>query len=122
MLFTFVIGELLLRTFHEGQYPLITLNLELLLVGSLMIFATVRFHVTCKRLFGQQFVDEKNYFKNALTIFVSTYLLRTVILLIIVLNFDFYSGLWDKNPLVMAYVQSLTHLAYDALPLLFVMR
>ena len=52
VLLALVIGELLLRIFHEGQYPLITLNLELLLVGSLMTFATVRFHVVCKKLFG----------------------------------------------------------------------
>ena len=89
-LITSVLMEIIIRIFVGYEYPLIILYSELVCIGASLAFETFVFLRLSRRIFGDDFKDEQRFFKTSLAMFLSTYFLRCLILMLEILLWDIY--------------------------------
>ena len=118
---TTILVEIVVRFFSPYEYPLIILYSELILVGTLLSYETITFIRLSKRIFDGDFMDEQRFFKVSLAVFLSTYALRCILLLFIILLWDTYESWFENYPISAATVQAICHLTYDSLPVIHIM-
>ena len=113
--------EIVMRFFSPNEYPLIILYAELILVGALLSFETITFIRLSKRIFEDDFEDEQRFFKVSLAFFLSTYVLRCVILLLIIFLWETYESWFENYPISAATAQAICHLTFDSVPVIHIM-
>lgn len=118
---TTILVEIVVRFLSPYEYPLIILYSELILVGTLLSYETITFIRLSKRIFDGDFMDEQRFFKVSLAVFLSTYALRCILLLFIILLWDTYESWFENYPISAATVQAICHLTYDSLPVIHIM-
>ena len=115
------IGEIYIRTLMGYQYPYIILQAQLDAIGACLLVETIAFLRLSKRVFEGEFEEEQRFFKHSLIVFLSTYLVRSGILLIIIFEWGTYEGWYESMPIFAATCQCFVHLIYDALPIMHLM-
>lgn len=99
--------------------------IELIIVGTLMLYYTSKFSKLVGEVssrFGVSFMDEKNQLRCALGVFLSTYLLRSVIKGVTVVFSETYSTVQSNNALIIEASITFVQLIYDVLPLLIIVH
>ena len=86
-----------------------------------LLVETLVFNRLARKVFDADFEEEQRFFNHSLVVFLSTYALRVAFLLIIICFWCTYYRIFQEWPLLMATVQSVTHLVYDTLPVIHLM-
>lgn len=106
----------------QVSYPLVVFNAELILVGCLMALITCWFIQISNQLFHSEYDDEKRYFLKTLLVFLGTYILRAIWLLLLLIYFDVYKRSWTKLPNLTFFIEISMHLCYDVFPIFMILR
>ena len=99
--------------------------IELICVGSLMLYFTLKFTKLVGEVserFGVSFMDEKNQLRCALGVFLSTYFLRSVIKGITVVFNKNYTNVRSNNELFIETGITFVQIIYDVLPLIIIVH
>ena len=115
------IGEILMKCFFQYEFQFIILVVQFVIIGMCLLFETMAFVTLSKRIFEGEFEEEQKFFKTSLLVFLSTYTIRSAILLIIILMLSSYVQWYQNMPMFAATIQCLVHLSYDAFPVLHLM-
>ena len=121
ILITAVILEIFTRLWVGYQYPFIILYAELIVIGIALTVETVTFLWLSRRIFEGDFTEEQRFFKVSLAVFISTYALRCVLLMLIIFLWSIYEGWFESMPIFAATVQSICHMVYDSVPVVYIM-
>ena len=78
-----VIAEIALRVVLGYQHPLVVVNCELLLVGVCLVIMTIAFIKLQRKVFRDEFEEEQNYFLVGMIVFLATYTVRWLCLILI---------------------------------------
>ena len=95
-----IISEMFLRLIYEYQYPLIIFNSQLIAIGIILLSETLYFQRISRRIFEGDFKKEQYFFKISLWMFLGTYALRILNILIITILFDTYASLYMDGPIL----------------------
>lgn len=113
--------EIIVRFFIGYSYPLLILYGELVVIGVCLAVETNMFLRLSRRIFEGEFQDEQRFFKVSLAVFLSTYGMRCIFLMLIIFFFNIYEGWFENMPFFAATVQCACHMAYDCLPVVHIM-
>ena len=116
-----IIGEILFRFFFNYEDALIILDVQLVILGICLLFETLAFVSISKRVFQGEFKEEQKFFQTSLLVFLTTYTIRSALLVIVICMWSKYVQWYENMPLFAATIQSLVHLIYDAFPVLHLM-
>lgn len=95
---------------------------ELLLVGVGMTIATFTLIKLMNHVFGADFCDEKNHLKVSLAVFVSTYIIHSVMFAVLKIWASTYSNMWTRHAFGTEFIFIAIQLIYDFLPLVMIFR
>ena len=82
---------------------------------------TIKFSQLTNSVFENDFQEEQQYFKTSLIVFLSTYVLRTVLLVFCLFFFDTWINYFFKYPIAAILTQAGLHMLYDAWPVVIIM-
>ena len=92
-----------------------------IVIGIALTVETVTFLWLSRRIFEGDFTEEQRFFKASLAVFISTYALRCVLLMLIIFLWSIYEGWFESMPIFAATVQSICHMVYDSVPVVYIM-
>lgn len=105
------------------KYDGIIFVAEIMFIGITMLVLTCYLINVINKTFGQEFVDEKHTLKVALFVFLSTYLVRFIIKILLEYTIrDYFIQMWDEEPFLIFSLYTLAQLLYDFLPLILIFR
>ena len=87
-----------------------------------MLLTTCYFiHISNELFETDDFSTEKDYFKIALTVFLTTYIFRTLFLITVLSLFTTYKDMWQNYPQWTALLETILHVLYDVFPVMIIM-
>ena len=121
IVYTVIILEVLFRFIEHSSFPLFIFTCELVVVGIFLLIVTIKFNKLTDSVFENDFREEQRYFKTSLIVFLSTYLIRTVLLVFCLFFFDAWINYFYRFPIAAILTQSVLHMLYDAWPVVIIM-
>ena len=83
-------AEIFLRILIGYEYPLIILQCEFIVIGGVLYLETITFLSLSRRIFEGEFKEEQRFFKVSLAAFLTTYTLRSILLMLVLVFWTTY--------------------------------